>query len=113
MTWDYAELSKAAKAAGGPEELIELIKDNAKYLGRIEGRASMIPWMIVAILVTAGLTYGTVKLIEQRKAKKTALLLQTEDASSEIINILNSKGITHKDLSDTTDDGEDDHGQER
>lgn len=113
MTWDYAELSKAAKAAGGPEKLMDLIENNAKHLGYIEGRISMIPCIVLLMLAAVGITYGTIKFAEQRKAKKAALLLQTEEARSEIINILNSKGTTHKDLNDTTDEGKDDHGQER
>lgn len=110
MTWDYAELSKAAKAAGGPDKLLDLIEDNARHIGRVEGRSSMIPWMIIVMLVAAGLTYGTIKLIEHRKAKKTALLLGTEEARSEIIHLLNEQDATNND-DNTSNEGEEDHGQ--
>ena len=39
MAWDYAELSKAAKAAGGPEKLVNMIEEGAKAVGRVEPAA--------------------------------------------------------------------------
>lgn len=34
--WDYAELSKAAKAAGGPEKYIELLEKASEKSGKLE-----------------------------------------------------------------------------
>ena len=42
--WDYAELSKAAKAAGGPEKYVEMLERASKEAGKME----MLPWVGVA-----------------------------------------------------------------
>lgn len=34
QNWDYAELSKAAKAAGGPEKYVELLENASKDAGK-------------------------------------------------------------------------------
>lgn len=34
--WDYAELSKAAKQAGGPEKFVEMLEAASKKSGKIE-----------------------------------------------------------------------------
>ena len=57
--WDYAELSKAAKAIGGPEKYIELLEESSKQ----EGRMEMIPWVGVAAIGAWLLTIGTIKII--------------------------------------------------
>lgn len=44
QNWDYAELSKAAKAAGGPEKYVEMLELVSKEAGKME----MLPWLGVA-----------------------------------------------------------------
>lgn len=34
QNWDYAELSKAAKAAGGPEKYVEMLELASKEAGK-------------------------------------------------------------------------------
>lgn len=41
--WDYAELSKAAKMAGGPEKYVEMLESASKDAGKME----MLPWIPV------------------------------------------------------------------
>lgn len=41
QNWDYAELSKAAKVAGGPEKYVEMLELTSKAAGKME----MLPWM--------------------------------------------------------------------
>ena len=36
QNWDYAELSKAAKAAGGPEKYVEMLELASKEAGKME-----------------------------------------------------------------------------
>lgn len=36
QNWDYAELSKAAKAAGGPEKYVEMLELTSKAAGKME-----------------------------------------------------------------------------
>ena len=40
--WDYAELSKAAKMAGGPEKYVEMLESVSKCFGRQIGRYQII-----------------------------------------------------------------------
>lgn len=44
QNWDYAELSKAAKVAGGPEKYVEMLELASKEAGKME----MLPWLVVA-----------------------------------------------------------------
>ena len=37
--WNYAELTQAAKAAGGPELFVEMVKVSARASGRLQGAA--------------------------------------------------------------------------
>ena len=41
QNWDYAELSKAAKAVGGPEKYVEMLELASKEAGKKE----MFPWL--------------------------------------------------------------------
>ena len=44
QNWDYAELSKDAKVAGGPEKYVEMLELASKEAGKME----MLPWLGVA-----------------------------------------------------------------
>ena len=46
QNWNYAELSKVAKAVGGPEKYVELLEKASKDAGKME----MAPWMGVAVI---------------------------------------------------------------
>jgi ribosomal protein S18 acetylase RimI-like enzyme len=48
MAWDYAELSKMAKANGGPEKLMDVLINS--------GKREMFPWLGVAVGDTATIT---------------------------------------------------------
>ena len=41
QNWDYTELSKAVKAAGGPEKYVEMLEIASKEAGKME----MLPWL--------------------------------------------------------------------
>ena len=66
--WNYAQLSQAAKIAGGPERYVEALIAGGKALGRMQ----MVPWLAVAGIGGSLLTYGGVKFAEHIKAKKEA-----------------------------------------
>lgn len=63
--WDYAELSKAAKAVGGPEKYIELLEKASRQKGRNE----MLPWIGVAAAGASLLTAGAIQIFNIFKAK--------------------------------------------
>ena len=44
LNWDYAELSKAVKAAGGSEKYVDMLKQASRNAGKME----MLPWVGVA-----------------------------------------------------------------
>ena len=81
QNWDYAELSKAAKAAGGPEKYVEMLERASREAGKME----MLPWLGVAAVGASLLTVATVKVIGYFKSKKQQNQEDIEAAKQEII----------------------------
>ena len=81
QNWDYAELSKAAKAAGGPEKYVEMLERASRDAGKME----MLPWVGVAAVGASLLTVATVKVIDYFKSKKRQNQEDIEAAKQEII----------------------------
>lgn len=65
-SWNYAELSKAAKAVGGPEKYIELLEQASRQKGKKE----MLPWLGFAVVAASLFTAGTIKRINILKIHK-------------------------------------------
>lgn len=81
QNWDYAELSKAAKAAGGPEKYVEMLE----YASRNAGRRDMFP-LVGAVAVGAPLlTVAAIKVVEYFKSKKQQDQKNLDVAKQEII----------------------------
>ena len=95
MAWNYAELSKAAKKAGGPERFLKLIEEGGKSTGRIEGMAAMVPWIVVAAVGSSAVTAGIISLIDHFKAEKTLSQEAVEAAKSELIQGIKEYDVTH------------------
>ena len=95
MAWDYAELSKAAKAAGGPEKLVNLIEEGGKSIGRIEGQSSMVPWIGLAALGASALTAGVIKLVDHFKSKKAISQAAVDEAKAELIQGIKDYDAAH------------------
>lgn len=55
QNWDYAELSKDAKVAGGPEKYVEMLELASKEAGKME----MLPWLGVAAVGASLLAAAT------------------------------------------------------
>ena len=85
MSWNYAELSKAAKAAGGPEKLVDMIEQGAKDVGRIEGQTSMLPWLGVVAFGASALTTAIIEIASHIKAKKAISQQAVDQAKTELI----------------------------
>lgn len=77
MSWNYAELSKLAKANGGPERLVELLVNS--------GKKKMIPAVGIAVLGGVALTLGVQKLIAYFAKLKGESDKLVEEAKQEII----------------------------
>lgn len=85
--WNYAQLSQAAKIAGGPERYVEALITGGKALGRMQ----MVPWLAAAGVGGSLLTYGGVKLAEHIKAKKEAEITNAKEQLIEEINKYDSE----------------------
>ena len=91
QNWDYAELSKAAKAAGGPERYVEQLEKASKEAGKME----MAPWIGVAAIGTSLLTVATIKVVDYFKSKKKSNAAEIEKAKEEIINGIKEYDAAH------------------
>lgn len=102
MAWDYADLSKAAKEAGGPEKLMELLIESGKETGRSE----MIPVVIIAVFITMGAAYVGDRLVKFRKKKISQK--EVESAKSELVRGIMDYDATHtvKVENDTIEEGQ-------
>ncbi|MCR5797823.1 MAG: hypothetical protein K6G63_07935 [Eubacterium sp.] len=89
MKWDYAELSKAAKSAGGPEKLVDLLVES----GRNAGRREMVPKVAGALAIGAIGYAGISKLVDYYRKKEQISSEAVENAKAELI-----QGITEYDL---------------
>ena len=96
QNWDYAELSKAAKVAGGPEKYVEMLELASKEAGKIE----MLPWLGVAAVGASLLTAATIKVVDYFKSKKKKNEAEIEKAKKEIINGIKDYDDTHPDEDD-------------
>ena len=91
MSWDYAELSKAAKAAGGPEALTELLIQS--------GKNQMVPWVALFSAVGIGAGICVTKAIEFFRNRKKISEQDVELAKQEIIRGINEYDATHSETS--------------
>ena len=102
MSWDYAELSKSAKAAGGPEKLVEMIEQTSKAIGRSEGKASMAPWILFAGIAAYAATATVMKVSEYIiKEKKRISQKAVDQAKEELIQGIKEYDATHPDTVDS------------
>ena len=91
--WDYAELSKAARAAGGPEKYVELIEKASKDAGKME----IAPWIGVAAIGASLLTATTIKVVDYFKHKKKNNAAEIKKVKEEIIKGIKEYDATHPD----------------
>ena len=93
QNWDYAELSKEAKIAGGPKKYVELLDKASKDAGKME----MAPWIGVAAIGASLLTAATIKVVDYLKSKKKNNAAEIEKAKEEIIKGIKEYNATHPD----------------
>ncbi len=105
MSWDYADLSKAASEAGGPKKYLEQLEKNSREIGRLEGQESMQPWLKVAVGAGVAIGIGGAALFNKVKnhikAKKEEKQRGIDEAKEELI-----KGIEAYDKGSSDDDQE-------
>ena len=94
QNWDYAELSKAAKAAGGPEKYVEMLERASRDAGKME----MLTWMGVAAVGASLLTVAAVKVVDYFKSKKRQNQEDIEAAKQEIISGIKAYDAEHESI---------------
>lgn len=104
MSWDYADLSKQASAAGGPQALVNKIEEG----GRQKGRDEMKPYIWIASATAAVITAVSAKTISYFKSKKVAVQTESENAKAEIIKRIEDYDNTHQDNEQALTQDEDD-----
>lgn len=87
MSWNYAELSKAAKKAGGPEALVMTL---IKF-----GRSQMIPKVIGTGIIGAGVGIGITKCVDCVRNYRKRLAKDAERAKKELVEGINSYDAMH------------------
>ena len=92
--WDYAELSKAAKVAGGPEKYVEMLERASRDAGKME----MLPWVGVAAVGASLLTVAAVKVVDFFKSKKRQNQEDIEAAKQEIIAGIKAYDAEHESI---------------
>ena len=92
--WDYAELSKAAKVAGGPEKYVEMLERASRDAAKME----MLPWVGVAAVGASLLTVAAVKVVDCFKSKKRQNQEDIEAAKQEIIAGIKAYDAEHESI---------------
>ena len=103
MSWEYAELSKAASKAGGAEKYVETLIQSGKNTGRKE----MLPLVLLSCLAGMGINWA----IQKYKEKKNKDLEEMEIAKYALINGINEAEsvdilIKNEGIDDESDDNE-------
>ena len=81
MSWNYSELSKAAKVAGGPEALTERLIQL--------GKNQMVPWVALFSVVGVGAGICITKAVEVFRARKKISEQEEELVKQEIVKGIN------------------------
>ncbi len=97
MSWDYADLSKRAKSAGGPEKLLDLIESAAKK----DGIFSMFPWLGLALALGIGIGVSIKKLIDHFRGKKKLSKKELEQAKAELIQGIKDYDKAHPEVEES------------
>ena len=92
MSWNYADLSKAAKKAGGPEKYVERLAEASKREGKIE----MLPWVGVAAVGASLFTVATQKIINYFKEKRRNNHDDIEIANKKLIDGIKEYDTSHE-----------------
>ena len=78
--WNYAEMTKAAKLAGGPEKYVDMLEKAGKAAGKNE----MLPWVGVAAVSASLLTLASIKIVSYFKPQKGKKEIEIINENEEI-----------------------------
>ena len=94
--WNYAELSKSAKDAGGPEKFVELLEQSSRQ----QGRKEMLPWIAVISLGASLFTVGLMKINNDLKTRKESKKKEIKKIETKLI-----EEIEEYDSKNTSEEG--------
>jgi hypothetical protein len=103
MSWDYSDMSKAAKAAGGPEAFVNMLEEESRKLGRSEGHSDMVPVVIAASAIAIGIERGIVALVNHFRKKRLESERAVEEAKEEIVNGIKEYDASHSNEDEATE----------
>ena len=102
MAWDYAELSKAAKEAGGPETYMKRLVESGKNTGHKE----MLPLIGIAVGIGALGYAGISRLVKFFKKKEQISPEAVEAAKKELIQGIKEYDAAHQEPETVVDIGD-------
>ena len=98
--WDYSDLSKLAKAYGGPEKLVNHLAEE----GMKAGRQQMVPVIVGGIIISSVASVGITKLVEYLKSEKKKSSQALEEAKEELVQGIEEYDASHPDDEDSASD---------
>jgi len=108
--WDYSEMAHNAKMNGGPEKYLELIRDNSRRAGKLEGKAEGRAEVLIAEGITFGLGllgYAGYKAFTTIKDKRERKELQDQELEVKQAEAGLIEGINRAiDETESSDEGE-------
>lgn len=87
MAWDYAELSKAAKEAGGPEAFVDALAKASRDQGRLD---------MLALTLGVGTVFGICKLIKWFKTKQDEAQEKVDKAKTQLALEIEKYDLEHQ-----------------
>lgn len=102
MSWNYAELSKLAKDAGGPEKLLETIELSSVS----KGRKQMIPFIGLAAVGGSAIAFLISKIVNHHKESMQRDQVKIEQAKQEIITGIEEYDSIHDNVENSVVDKE-------
>jgi hypothetical protein len=87
MAWNYAELSKAAKEAGGPEAFVDALAKASREQGRLD---------MIAFAGGVGVVVGICKLIKWFKTKQDEAQEMVDKAKTQLALEIEKYDLEHQ-----------------
>lgn len=100
LNWNYAMLSRMAKAAGGPEKLVETIVKSSVS----KGRRSMIPWVLLAAAGGSAGTYFGMRAVDRRRSRRIRENEEAVKAGTELVRGIREYDAAHSGESDVDEE---------
>ena len=95
MNWDYADLSKAAKAAGGPKALVKKLTNAGMEKGRLETLKMFPPCIAASFCIGVAVTVICYNVYEYLKSEEIKADESIKEAEAELIEGIKAYDEAH------------------